>query len=51
MSDGGVDIHGLDRIAAHQVDTVEVLRQHGQFTKAVQIAHAMAPVQIHDVGW
>jgi hypothetical protein len=43
-------VHGLDRIAAHEMDDVEGLRQADQVAVILEVAVAPAALQVGDVG-
>ena len=49
MADGGVDVDRLDRIAAGEMDAVEILRELHEVAKALAVAGAPAAVEVHGV--
>ena len=50
VADAGVDVDGLDRIAAGDVDAVEVLRQPHEVAEVRHVADPSAAVEVHGVG-
>ena len=49
VADRGVDVDRLDRVAAGEVDAVEVLRQPDEVAEVLDVADAAAAVEVHGV--
>jgi hypothetical protein len=49
VADAGVHVHRLHRIAARDVDAVEILRQLHEFLERLEIARAFAAFQVPGV--
>jgi len=51
VADRSVDVDRLDRIAAGEMDAVEILRELHQIAKALAIPWPPAAVEVHGVRW